>query len=116
MIVGDGRDRDGDERRVTAFARRASAANIRLDSIGFSATQARRSLLVLGELARHTQGVFRWVESGGAQWQEVITQLQLELVAGHTARFRVKPGLAGTLATFRVRSLDATSIAISYRR
>ena len=67
IIIGDGRDRDGDHERASRLGQRAGKDGIRIHTLGFSPTDVRRPLLTLGELSKQSMGTFRWVRTRGAQ-------------------------------------------------
>ena len=56
VVIGDGRDRSGDRDRVIRVAKRAASAGVRIHTLGFSPTDTRRPLLLLGELSKRSLG------------------------------------------------------------
>jgi len=66
VVIGDGRDRSGDRDRVIRVAKRAASAGVRIHTLGFSPTDTRRPLLLLGELSKRSLGTFRWVRGAKA--------------------------------------------------
>lgn len=93
IIIGDGRDRENDRNRVTAMGERAAKENVRIHSIGFAASGARRPLLVLGELSKKSLGTFRWVRTSKPEsWQPVFAQLAAEIANQYVLTFFVPAG------------------------
>jgi hypothetical protein len=80
VAIGDGRDRAGDRDRVTRLGARAGREGIPITALGFAPTNIRRPLLTLGELAKRSNGTFRWVRSGKAEsWTPAVQQLRDEI-------------------------------------
>ncbi len=93
IVVGDGRDRENDRARVTAMGERAARENVRIHTIGFAASGARRPLLVLGELSKKSFGTFRWVRTAKAEsWQPVFAQLAAEIANQYVLTYYVPSG------------------------
>jgi hypothetical protein len=61
IVVSDGRDEDPTPERFRQAGRRAQAAGIVIEPIGYAPTHDRWPLRGLGELAKRTGGTFRWV-------------------------------------------------------
>lgn len=80
VIVGDGRDMAADRDRVTRTGERAAKQSVRIHSIAYSASDARRPMLALGELSKRSLGTFRWVRTSGADaWKAAFEQLRDEI-------------------------------------
>lgn len=115
IVIGDGRDRENDRTRVTAMGERAAKENVRIHTIGFAASGARRPLLVLGELSKKSLGTFRWVHTEKAEsWQPVFAQLAAEIANQYVLTYYVPAGeFAGkklhiaTTGTFELASNEA---------
>ncbi|MBP9086392.1 MAG: FHA domain-containing protein [Kofleriaceae bacterium] len=115
IVIGDGRDRENDRTRVTAMGERAAKENVRIHTIGFAASGARRPLLVLGELSKKSLGTFRWVRTEKAEsWQPVFAQLAAEIANQYVLTYYVPAGeFAGkklhiaTTGTFELASNEA---------
>lgn len=88
IIVGDGRDRENDRAKVTAMGERAAKENVRIHSLAYTPSGARRPLLVLGELSKQSLGTFRWVRTGKQEsWQPVFAQLAAEIANQNVLTF-----------------------------
>ncbi|HEV7557657.1 MAG TPA: vWA domain-containing protein, partial [Kofleriaceae bacterium] len=61
VVIGDGRDLANDHERVTKTGKRALKDGVRIHSLAYSPNDARRTLLVLGELSKQSLGTFRWI-------------------------------------------------------
>ncbi len=93
IVIGDGRDRENDRGRVTAMGERAAKENVRIHTIAFAASGARRPLLVLGELSKKSLGTFRWVRTAKAEsWQPVFAQLAAEIANQYVLTYFVPSG------------------------
>jgi FHA domain-containing protein len=80
VVIGDGRDRTGDHDRVRRFGARAGREGIPIHALAYTPTNQRKSLLALGELAKRSQGTFRWVRGGRAEsWNPALQQLRDEI-------------------------------------
>lgn len=85
VLLSDGRDRLGERDRITSVGQRANREGVRILSLAYSPTNARRPLLNLGELSRQSRGTFRWLRTGEKQsWQaqlrRVLEQIDEQLV------------------------------------
>ncbi len=81
VVVGDGRDRARDPDRVSRTGERAAKDGVRIHALAHSPAEKRRSLLLLGELARRSLGTFRWVQRGKADsWGPAAAQLREEIL------------------------------------
>ncbi|HEY5921333.1 MAG TPA: FHA domain-containing protein [Kofleriaceae bacterium] len=80
VVVGDGRDLAGDRDRVTRTGTRAAKEGVRIHSMAYSANDARRPMLALGELSKRSFGTFRWVRTAAADsWKNAFEQLRDEI-------------------------------------
>ena len=80
VAIGDGRDRTGDRDRVRRLGERAGREGIPVHALAYTPTNQRKSLLALGELAKRSQGTFRWVRGGRAEsWNPALQQLRDEI-------------------------------------
>lgn len=80
VAIGDGRDRAGDHDRVRRLGERAGREGIAIHALAYTPTNQRKSLLALGELAKRSQGTFRWVRGGRAEsWNPALQQLRDEI-------------------------------------
>lgn len=92
VVVGDGRDMAGDKDRVTRAGQRADKEGVRIHTIAYSANDARRPMLALGELSRRSQGTFRWVRKDAADsWKAAFTQLHDEIAKQYVLTYFVGP-------------------------
>jgi hypothetical protein len=98
VIVGDGRDLAGDRDRVTRAGNRAARDGVRIHTIAYSASDARRSMLALGELSKRSLGTFRWVRTAAQDsWKAAFEQLRDEINKQYVLTYFVGAGedLAG---------------------
>lgn len=80
LVIGDGRDRSNDRERVTRLGDRAARENVRIHSFAYSPTDARRPMLLLGELSKRSLGTFRLLRSGRADsWAPALQQMREEI-------------------------------------
>ena len=83
VVIGDGRDAAADRERVTRIATRAGADGVRIHALAYSPNDQRRTLLVLGELAKRSLGTFRWPGLGHKptvdSWNDAFKELAAEI-------------------------------------
>lgn len=83
VVIGDGRDADADRERVTRTANRAAKEGVRIHTLAYSPADARRPLLVLGELSKRSFGTLRWPGQGRKPlpetWNDAFKQLADEI-------------------------------------
>ncbi len=92
VIVGDGRDMAGDKDRVTRAGKRADKEGVRIHTLAFSANDARRPMLALGELSKRSLGTFRWVRKDAADsWKAAFVQLHDEIAKQYVLTYFVSP-------------------------
>ncbi len=93
VVIGDGRDRSGDKERATRLGQRAAKEGVRIHSIAYSPSDARRPLLYLGELSKRSLGTFRWPGRGHhptpESWSETFKQLRAELAKQYVITYFV---------------------------
>jgi hypothetical protein len=88
VVIGDGRDRVADRDRVIKVGKRAAADGVRIHTLGFSPTDTRRPLLLLGELSKRSLGTFRWVRGAKADsWAASVGQLRDEIAHQNVVTF-----------------------------
>src|SRR5262249_23699945 len=88
VVIGDGRDLANDRERVTRTGQRALKEGVRIHSMAFSPTDARRQLLVLAELSTRSHGTFRWIRGKGADsWTQAFAQLHDEISKQYVVTF-----------------------------
>ena len=88
IVVGDGRDRSGDRDRVARVGKRAATEGVRIHTVGYSPTDTRRPLLLLGELSKRSLGTFRWVRGAKADsWTAALDQLRDEVTRQDVVTF-----------------------------
>ncbi len=88
VVIGDGRDRSADRDRVVRIGKRAQAEGVRIHALGYSPTDTRRPLLLLGELAKRSLGTFRWVRGAKADsWTAALQQLHDEITRQDVVTF-----------------------------
>lgn len=81
LVIGDGRDLDANNDRITRLGNRASKEGVRIHTMGFSATNTRRPLLALGELSKRSFGTFRWLQRDKQDsWAAAFGQLRDEIL------------------------------------
>jgi hypothetical protein len=100
VLISDGRDRLADRDRVTAAGQRANREGVRILSLAYSATNSRRPLLNLGELAKQSRGTFRWLRTGEkpswvVQLQRVREQIEEQFVLTYFVENDEVEGLTG---------------------
>lgn len=75
IVVSDGDGVPLEERHeVTAAGDLAAKKGVRIHALAYSPTKARRPLLTLGELAKHSSGTFRWIQEVEG-WPNALGQL-----------------------------------------
>jgi FHA domain len=80
VVISDGRDRMGDRERVTSVGQRANRDGVRILTLAFSPTNARRPLLNLGELSKQSRGTFRWLRTESKQsWQVQLARVREQI-------------------------------------
>jgi FHA domain-containing protein len=80
LAIGDGRDANPDRDRVRKIGERAAKEGVRIHAFGFTPSNTRRPLLLLGELSKRSLGTFRWVRGGKAEsWVPALQQLRDEI-------------------------------------
>ena len=93
ILIGDGRDHNGDRDRITAVGKRAAKEGVRIHAIAYSPADVRRPLLALGELAKRSMGTFRWPGRGhnptSDSWTEAFKQLREEIVKQYVITYFV---------------------------
>jgi hypothetical protein len=93
ILIGDGRDVNGDRDRITAAGKRAAKEGVRIHAIAYSPEDVRRPLLALGELAKRSMGTFRWPGRGhkptSDSWDEAFKQLREEIVKQYVITYFV---------------------------
>ncbi len=88
IVIGDGRDRSGDHDRVARVGKRAASEGVRIHTVGYSPTDTRRPLLLLGELSKRSLGTFRWVRGAKADsWTAALDQLRDEVMRQDVVTF-----------------------------
>ena len=81
LVIGDGRDIDGERERVTRLGNRAAKEGVRIHSFAYSPSNTRRPLLALGELSKRSFGTFRWLQRGKQDsWTPAFEQLRDEIL------------------------------------
>lgn len=98
LVIGDGRDAAKDAGRVTRLGERAAREGVRIHALAYSATNARRSMLTLGELAKRSFGTFRLLYSARADsWTPAFGQVRDELADQYVLTYFVptEPSLEG---------------------
>jgi hypothetical protein len=67
IVVSDGRDKGEDRDRVTSMGKRALKEGVRIDPIAYQGlAPSKGPLLNLGELAKQSNGNFRWAQAASA--------------------------------------------------
>lgn len=90
VVIGDGRDRNGDRERVTKVGQRAAAQGVRIHAFAFSPSDVRRPLLLLGELSKRSFGTFRWLQRGKSDsWTPAFEQLRDEITRQYVLTYFV---------------------------
>lgn len=93
VVIGDGRDRSGDNDRVTRAGQRAAKEGVRIHALAFSPSDTRRPLLALGELSRRSLGTFRWVRAATPEsWKAACDQLRDEIGKQYVLTYFLDPG------------------------
>ncbi|MBK9032934.1 MAG: FHA domain-containing protein [Myxococcales bacterium] len=75
IVVSDGDGIAPETRaKVTELGELAAKKGVRIHTLGYSPTKARRSLLTLGELSKRSEGTFRWIQEVEG-WPLALAQL-----------------------------------------
>src|SRR6185503_11334082 len=81
-----------DRERVTHTGQRAGKEGVRIHSIAFSASDARKPMLTLGELSKQSLGTFRWVRKATPDsWKSALEQLREEIQKQYVLTYFVSP-------------------------
>lgn len=93
IVIGDGRDATPDRDRVTKLGVRADKHGVRIHAFGFSPSDTRRPLLLLGELSKRSHGTFRWVRGARSDsWTPAFQQLATEIEGQHVLTYFLPAG------------------------
>ncbi|HWO18532.1 MAG TPA: FHA domain-containing protein [Kofleriaceae bacterium] len=98
VVVSDGRDRSNDRDRVTALGKRAAAAGVRIHTFAHAPNNARRPLLLLGELSKRSFGTFRWLHKDAttvSSWQSRFQQLRDEIKQQYVLTYFIDEDVSG---------------------
>ncbi len=112
VVIGDGRDRNGDRDRVTRLGKRAAKELVRIHSLGYTPTDLRRPLLLMGELSKQSLGTFRWIRAGKVDsWTPATQQLGDEIGKQYVITYF--PSADDDVAEKRLRIVTAGRTVVS---